>query len=86
MLAAIRAAGGEPRFVVKTGTSDLNVVATTWRCPLLAYGPGDASLDHTPIEHISLSEFDRAVTILHTALEDIARSPLKAQNQLVEMK
>jgi LysW-gamma-L-lysine carboxypeptidase len=86
MLAAIRAQGGEPRFVVKTGTSDLNVVATTWRCPLLAYGPGDAALDHTPIEHISLSEFDRAVTILHMALEDIVRSPLKAQNQLVEMK
>ena len=28
------------RFVLKTGTSDMNVVARRWRCPILAYGPG----------------------------------------------
>ena len=37
---AIRAEGGNPRFVVKTGTSDLNVVSERWHCPMLAYRAG----------------------------------------------
>ncbi|MGH2409287.1 MAG: M20/M25/M40 family metallo-hydrolase, partial [Chloroflexota bacterium] len=74
MLAAIRAWGGQPRFAVKTGTSDLNVVAEPWTCPLLAYGPGDAALDHTPNEHIDLTEFDRSVAILRTALAELAHT------------
>ncbi|MBI3359750.1 MAG: [LysW]-lysine hydrolase, partial [Chloroflexi bacterium] len=58
-LAAIRAQGGVPGFTVKTGTSDMNVVAPVWNCPTLAYGPGDSSLDHTPEEHILVSEYLR---------------------------
>ena len=45
-----------PGFVVKTGTSDMNVVGPAWGCPILAYGPGDSALDHTPGEHIALEE------------------------------
>jgi LysW-gamma-L-lysine carboxypeptidase len=67
-LAALREAGAQPRFKVKTGTSDMNVVAPVWNCPMLAYGPGDSSLDHTPEEHISLDEYDRAVDVLEKAL------------------
>jgi LysW-gamma-L-lysine carboxypeptidase len=67
-LTAIREAGGEPRFKVKTGTSDMNVVAARWRCPIVAYGPGDSSLDHTPQEHLSLAEFGRAVDVLEGVL------------------
>lgn len=67
MLSAIRAQGGEPRFVRKTGTSDMNIVAPVWNCPMVAYGPGDSSLDHTPGEHIHLDEFQRAVAVLETA-------------------
>ncbi len=74
MLAAIRASGGQPRFAVKTGTSDLNVVAEHWSCPLLAYGPGDAGLDHTPNEHIDLTEYDKAIIIVRTALAELARA------------
>ena len=70
-LRAIRAAGEKPRFVVKTGTSDMNVVAPVWRCPLLAYGPGDSALDHTPDEHIDLNEYLRAIDVLKTALENL---------------
>ena len=47
----------------KTGTADMNVVGPAWRCPILAYGPGDSSLDHTPTEHIELDEFDRGVAV-----------------------
>jgi LysW-gamma-L-lysine carboxypeptidase len=69
MLKAIRAHGGQPRFKLKTGTSDMNIVGPAWRCPIVAYGPGDSSLDHTPDEHIHLAEFRRAVDVLAQTLE-----------------
>jgi len=65
---AIRAQGGRPRFAVKTGTSDMNVVGPVWGCPILAYGPGDSSLDHTPEEHILISEYLRSIRVLEEAL------------------
>ncbi len=67
-LAAIREAGGDPNFVLKTGTSDMNVVGPAWGCPILAYGPGDSSLDHTPEEHVHLAEWRRGVEVLVSAL------------------
>lgn len=72
MLAAIREEQGEPRFAVKTGTSDLNVIAARWRCPMLAYGPGDAALDHTPNEHIDLADYERAIAVLTRALQALS--------------
>ncbi len=68
---AIRASGGLPRFVYKTGTSDMNVVGPAWNCPILAYGPGDSALDHTPQEHIDLNEYLRAIDVLTRVLESI---------------
>ncbi len=68
-LQSIRAAGGEPRFVVKTGTADMNVVAPHWpNTPVVAYGPGDSSLDHTPQEHIDLQEYGQAIGVLRGVL------------------
>jgi LysW-gamma-L-lysine carboxypeptidase len=58
----------QPAFVMKTGTSDMNVVGPLWRCPIVAYGPGDAALDHTPHEHLSLDEYWRAIGVLERAL------------------
>jgi [amino group carrier protein]-lysine/ornithine hydrolase len=73
-LAAIRGVDGsvQPGFVLKTGTSDMNVVAPLWRCPIVAYGPGDSALDHTPNEHLSLDEYWRAVRVLESALRTFA--------------
>jgi len=65
---AIRAQEGTPVFKVKTGTSDMNVVAELWPVPTVAYGPGDSSLDHTPEERLDLAEYDRAVAVLGAAL------------------
>ncbi len=66
---AIRVEGGQPAFVHKTGTSDMNILGQKWTCPFVAYGPGDSSLDHTPYEHIDLDEYLRAVRVLKNALE-----------------
>jgi LysW-gamma-L-lysine carboxypeptidase len=71
-LAAIRKAGGSPSFSVKSGTSDMNVVAPAWGTPILAYGPGDSALDHTPHEHILLPEYQRAINVLAEVLSQIA--------------
>jgi len=71
-LAGIRAEGGQPGFVLKTGTADLNIVAPHWGCPAVAYGPGDSTLDHTPHEHLWLPEYLAAVNVLRTVLRLIA--------------
>ncbi|MCC6260770.1 MAG: [LysW]-lysine hydrolase [Anaerolineales bacterium] len=71
-LSGIRSQGGEPRFVYKTGTADLNIVAPVWKCPAVVYGPGDSSLDHTPNEHIELAEYARAADVLTNALEKLS--------------
>ncbi len=62
--AGIRKLGGEPSQLRKTGTSDMNIYARHWDCPMATYGPGDSSLDHTPEEHIHLAEFDRSIAVL----------------------
>lgn len=67
-LQAMRARGLRPTFKVKTGTADMNLVGPAWRCPIVAYGPGDSSLDHTPHEHLDLAEYQLAIDILADVL------------------
>ena len=79
---AIRECGGKPAFKVKTGTSDMNVVGPVWHCPIVAYGPGDSSLDHTPNEHIEVHEYRQAIAVLTRALlvlADDSRGETKPQ-------
>lgn len=70
-LAAIRAEGLEPAFKLKSGTSDMNVVGPAWNCPIVAYGPGDSRLDHTPDEHLDLAEYRQAIGILARVLRSV---------------
>lgn len=70
--ASIRAAGATPRPKLKTGTADLNIVAPAWRCPIAAYGPGDSTLDHTPVEHLPLADLHRAIAVLAAGLRTLA--------------
>jgi LysW-gamma-L-lysine carboxypeptidase len=72
-LKGIRDAEGTPRFKMKTGTSDMNILAPVWGCPTLAYGPGDSRLDHTPDEFMDLEDFARGVNVLTCALNHLAR-------------
>jgi [amino group carrier protein]-lysine/ornithine hydrolase len=76
-LKGVRAAGGTPGFLLKTGTSDMNVVGPAWRCPILAYGPGDSSLDHTPEEHVDVAEYLRAIDVLERALRQLVAEVAK---------
>jgi LysW-gamma-L-lysine carboxypeptidase len=73
MLAAIRAQGRQPGFVLKTGTSDMNVVGEVWACPIIAYGPGDSDFDHTPDEHLPLDEYNLAVETLRRFIETLSQ-------------
>lgn len=70
-LSGIRSQGGEPRYVYKTGTADLNIVAPMWNCPAVVYGPGDSALDHKPNEHISLTDYCKAIDVLMFTLQNL---------------
>jgi LysW-gamma-L-lysine carboxypeptidase len=71
-LRAIRAEGGQPRFVTKTGTADLNVVGPVWpTVPMAVYGPGDSALDHTPDEHVIIEEYEQAIRVLVGMLDGL---------------
>ncbi|NOZ03761.1 MAG: [LysW]-lysine hydrolase [FCB group bacterium] len=72
-LGGIRAHGGKPQFKYKTGTSDMNLL-NKWGCPIVTYGPGDSSLDHTPDEHLKLEEYQRAIRVLREALKKLERN------------
>ncbi|MFW6005823.1 MAG: [LysW]-lysine hydrolase [Candidatus Bipolaricaulota bacterium] len=70
-IGGIREVGGEPSFKLKTGTADMNILAENWEVPIIAYGPGDSSLDHTPDEHLELEELSRAREVLAVALNKL---------------
>jgi [amino group carrier protein]-lysine/ornithine hydrolase len=70
---AIAASGGETTFKVKSGTSDMNILAPAWGCSMVAYGPGDSRFDHTPMERLSLADYARAIAVLRAVLQQARR-------------
>jgi len=77
-LAGLRAVESSEKlgFVLKTGTSDMNVVGPVWKCPIVAYGPGDSSLDHTPNEHLPIDEYWKAVNVIEQTLHAFVEAGL----------
>jgi LysW-gamma-L-lysine carboxypeptidase len=61
-----------PAFLKKTGTSDMNLLASKIRIPMVAYGPGDSRLDHTTEEEITIEDYLAAIEIYEQALERLA--------------
>lgn len=84
-LEAIRQHGGEPRLLRKTGTADFCLLAE-WHpgVPMVAYGPGDAGLDHTPEERIELREFRQAIDILDGVFRRLAATPVHVPPRTME--
>ena len=82
-LAGLRShdAGAQLGFVLKTGTSDMNVVAPIWKCPIVAYGPGDSSLDHTPNEHLELDEYWKSINVLEKTLLAFGKTSTEGQKE-----
>lgn len=72
-LGAIREEGGKPAFTLKTGTADMNIVGPAWKCPIVAYGPGDSTLDHTPNEHLELAEYEKSIQVLARVLASLTQ-------------
>jgi predicted acetylornithine/succinylornithine family transaminase/N-acetyl-ornithine/N-acetyl-lysine deacetylase len=70
-IAALRSTGVQPTFKNKTGTSDMNVVGPVWGQNIVAYGPGDSRLDHTPQEHIRIAEYTHAIDVLELVLRGL---------------
>ncbi|MCA1812910.1 MAG: M20/M25/M40 family metallo-hydrolase [Halobacteriales archaeon] len=77
-VASIRAQGLTPRYVRKTGTSDMNLLAPAWQVPCIAYGPGDASLDHTPQERLRVSDFLTGIAVVRGSLGQLAPAEARA--------
>ncbi len=70
---SIRAVGMAPRLKRKTGTADFNHLAQWFPgVPMVAYGPGDSHLDHTPQERIELAELRRGVQVMGGVMERLA--------------
>lgn len=72
--AVLREEGIQPTFKLKTGTSDMNVVGPVWGDNIVAYGPGDSRLDHTPQEHIVVAEYLHAIDILERVVRRLSQS------------
>lgn len=52
----------------KTGTSDMNLLAKKLSAPMVAYGPGDSRLDHSPREAIEVEDLLDGVKVYKGAL------------------
>jgi [amino group carrier protein]-lysine/ornithine hydrolase len=68
---AIRSIGEKPVFKVKTGTADFNILGPFHKVPIIAYGPGDSLLDHTPKECIDLNDYKKSIEVIEQVLRII---------------
>lgn len=73
LIKTIRNKDGEPKLKKKTGTADMNILGPKYDVDTIAYGPGDSSLDHSPNEHLNLSEYTKAIETLEEGLEEIRK-------------
>jgi [amino group carrier protein]-lysine/ornithine hydrolase len=67
-----KSTGKNVSLVRKTGTSDMNTLAQVCQAPMIAYGPGDSSLDHTELEKVSILEYLDSIAVYSSAIERFA--------------
>jgi LysW-gamma-L-lysine carboxypeptidase len=56
--------GVRAKLVKKTGTGDMNNYGLASDTPVVTYGPGDAHLDHTPHEKVSVEDYLESIEVL----------------------
>jgi LysW-gamma-L-lysine carboxypeptidase len=54
----------EAKFLRKSGTNFMALIGNKWQIPVVSYGPGDPSVEHTPREHINIGEFQKTIDVL----------------------
>ena len=62
-----------PVMVRKTGTGDMNTLASLRGTPCVTYGPGEASLSHTRHESVELSDYLKSISVITEALRQLER-------------
>lgn len=63
--------GVKPRIVKKTGTSDMNVLASLTQS-IAAFGPGDSKLAHTSLEKIAVRDLIKAASIISATITELS--------------
>lgn len=67
LVQSIRKNSLEPKFLKKTGTSDMNITSNAG-IPTIAYGPGDSKYDHTDEEQMSIADYLKSIEVIAGAL------------------
>ena len=66
---AIRMVRDKPAtWVRKTGTGDMNLYGASEKIPIVTYGAGESSLDHTSNESVDLSEYEDSIRVLRKCI------------------
>lgn len=69
---AIRMVEGKPAtWVRKTGTGDMNLYGASILIPVVTYGVGESSMDHTSMEWVDLKEYDDSIRVLYNGLKKL---------------
>lgn len=63
--------GEKAVMLFKSGSGDMNHLATSWKIPCVTYGPGNTQLSHTNNEIISLAEVEKSAEIVAGALMNL---------------
>ena len=61
----------KPVLIRKTGTGDMNTLAEKMSIPVITYGPGDASLEHTTRESIEIADYLKSIRVLRGAFDEL---------------
>ncbi|MDV3293320.1 MAG: M20/M25/M40 family metallo-hydrolase [Nitrososphaerales archaeon] len=60
-----------PVFVRKTGTGDMNTLASSMKAECVTYGPADSHLSHTDEEAVSVTDYLESIEVIAEALRQI---------------
>jgi [amino group carrier protein]-lysine/ornithine hydrolase len=64
-------AGRRPVMIRKTGTGDMNTLASAMDAQCVTYGPGNSKLSHTDAERISVEDYLKSIDVLAEAVNQL---------------